>query len=300
MGLGHQHSPGSGARTTRTRLAAAFGIAVGVLVLQLVGGLLSGSLALLADAAHVATDAGGVGLALFAATMAARPATLQRTFGWQRLEVLAAAVNAALLLAVGAWVLVEALQRLREPSKVESGTMLVVAVLGGLANLVSLLLLARAGRENLNVRGAYLEVSADLLGSVAVVVAALLIRFTGFDRADTVVAILIALFIVPRTLRLLREAVDVLLESTPKGVDLAEVQRHLLGVPGVVDVHDLHAWTITSGLPVLSAHVVIEPGIDHGQALDLLRTCLTQDFDVTHCTFQLERPEHREHESSVC
>lgn len=305
MGKGHQHSHGAalrgdGSRDTRMRLAVVFAVAVLVLVLQLVGGLVSGSLALLADAAHVATDAGGVGLALFAAIMAARPATLQRTFGWQRLEVLAAAVNAALLLAVGGWVLVEALQRLRDPVEVESGTMLLVAVLGGLANLGSLLLLARAERDNLNVRGAYLEVLADLLGSVAVVVAALVIRYTGFERADAVVAVLIAVFIVPRTLRLLREAVDVLLEATPKGVDLAEVREHLLGVDGVVDVHDLHAWMITSGMPVLSSHVVVESGHDHGRVLDQLGACLAEDFDVAHCTFQLESPAHRDHERPVC
>ena len=304
MGHSHDHGvlPDATRRDVRRRLAAAFAIAVVVLVLQVVGGLLASSIALLADAAHVATDAGGVGLALFAATMAARPATLQRTFGWQRLEVLAAAVNAALLLAVGAWVLVEALQRLREPSEVQSGTMLVFAVLGGLANLVSLRLLAGARGDSLNVRGAYLEVLADLLGSVAVVVAALVIRYTGFDRVDAVVAVLIAVAIVPRTLRLLREAVDVLLEATPKGVDLGEVRQHLLGAPGVVDVHDLHAWTITSGMPVLSAHVVLDAGLreDHGVILDRLGACLAEDFDVAHCTFQLESPGHREHERSVC
>lgn len=299
MSHDHDHrAPGS----SRRRLAVALGIAVLVLVGQVVGGLLSGSVALLADAAHVATDAAGVGLALFAATMAARPATLQRTFGWQRLEVLAAAVNAALLLAVGSWVLVEALTRLRDPGEVQTGTMLVVALAGMVANGVSLWVLSGADRSNLNVRGAYLEVLVDLLGSAAVVAAALVLRYTGFEQADAVVAIGIAVAIVPRTLRLLREAVDVLLEATPRDVDLADVRQHLLDTPGVLDVHELHVWTITSGMPVLSAHVVVDGAYldQHGRTLDELGSCLSGHFDVEHCTFQLEPAGHREHERAGC
>ena len=300
MGYGHDHGARDG---TRGRLATAFGIACVVLVLEVVGGLLSGSVALLADAAHVAGDAAGVGLALFAATMAARPATLSRTFGWQRLEVLAAAVNASLLLAVTGWVLFEAVSRLSEPSEVEPVPMLVVAVVGMAANAVSLWVLAGADRASLNVRGAYLEVMADLLGSVAVVVAALVIAFTGFDRADAVVAVGIAVAVVPRALRLLREAVDVLLEATPKGVDLGHVRAHLLDAPGVVDVHDLHAWTITSGLPVLSAHVVVDEQVlrqGNGAVLDRLGQCLIGHFDVEHSTLQLEPAGHADHERLHC
>ncbi|TBR15180.1 MAG: cation transporter, partial [Chitinophagaceae bacterium] len=204
--MGHDHSTGR----SRGRLGVALGLALVVLVLEVVGGLLSGSVALLADAAHVGGDAAGVGLALFAATMAGRPPTPRRTFGWQRLEVLAAAVNASLLLAVTGWVLVAAVRRLDSPREVETGTMLAVALVGLAANAVSLLVLSGADRDNLNVRGAYLEVLADLLGSVAVVGAALVIALTGFDRADAVVAIGIAVAVVPRALHLLREAVDVL------------------------------------------------------------------------------------------
>ena len=301
--MGHGHDHHAARAGTRPRLAVAFGIAAVVLVLEVVGGLLSGSVALLADAAHVAGDAAGVGLALFAATMALRPATLSRTFGWQRLEVLAAAVNAALLLAVTGWVLFEAVSRLSEPSEVEPGPMLVVAMVGMAANAVSLWILAGADRANLNVRGAYLEVLADLLGSAAVVVAALVITFTGFDRADAVVAIGIAIAVVPRALRLLREAVDVLLEATPKGVDLGHVREHLLAAPGVVDVHDLHAWTITSGLPVLSAHVVVDDqvlGQGNGAVLDRLGECLVGHFDVEHSTLQLEPAGHADHEQLHC
>jgi cobalt-zinc-cadmium efflux system protein len=297
---GHDHSRAA----DRRRLGIAFGIAVLVLVVEVVGGLVSGSLALLADAGHVATDAAGVGLALFASAMASRPATLDRTFGWQRLEVLAAAVNAAVLLGIGAWVVVEAVRRLVHPGEVDTGVMLVAAALGLVANAVSLSVLHGADRSSLNVRGAYVEVLADLLSSVAVVAAALVVRWTAFDRADAVVAVGIAAAIVPRTLRLLREAVDVLLEAAPRGVDLAHVREHIGAVPGVVDVQDLHAWTITSGLPVLSAHVVVADEAlaeGHGGAvLDELGACLAGHFDVAHCTFQLESAEHRAHEPGAC
>ena len=289
--MGHDHSTGR----SRGRLGVALALALLVLVLEVVGGLLSGSVALLADAAHVGGDAAGVGLALFAATMAGRPPTPRRTFGWQRLEVLAAAVNAAVLLAVTGWVLVAAVRRLDSPGEVETGTMLVVALVGLVANAASLLVLSGADRDNLNVRGAYLEVLADLLGSVAVVGAAVVIALTGFDRADAVVAIGIAIAVVPRALHLLREAVDVLLEATPKGVDLEHVRTHLMAEDGVLDVHDLHAWTITSGLPVLSAHVVVDEAVlslGNGPVLDRLGGCLRGHFDVEHSTLQLEPAGH--------
>lgn len=298
--MGHDHSAGT---RNRARLAVAFALALAVLVLEVVGGLLAGSVALLADAAHVGGDAAGVGLALFAATMAGRPSTPQRTFGWQRLEVLVAALNAGLLLVVTGWVLVEAAGRLRAPSEVEPVTMLVVAAVGLVANAVSLLVLAGADRTNLNIRGAHLEVLADLLGSVAVVIAAVVIALTDLDRADAVAAVLIALAVVPRALRLLREAVDVLLEATPRGVDLAHVRAHLLSAPGVLDVHDLHAWTITSGLPVLSAHVVVDADVlaqGNGPVLDRLGECLTGHFDVEHSTLQLEPSGHADHEHLRC
>lgn len=297
---GHAHDHRA---TTARRLAVALALAVLVLAVQVAGGVLAGSLALLADAAHVATDAAAVALALFAARMAARPPTLQRTFGWQRLEVLAAAVNAAALLAVTGWIVLAAVRRLRDPSAVDDGQMLLVALVGLLANGVSLAVLGGGDRRSLNLRAAYLEVVADLLGSAAVVVAALVIRLTGFIRADAVVAVLIGLAIVPRTLRLLWEAVEVLLESTPRGVDLGHVRRHLLDAPGVLDVHDLHAWTITSGLPVLSAHVVVSDDVlvgGHGPMLDRLGQCLAGHFDVPHCTLQLEPAGHAQHEPQNC
>ncbi|HEV8423767.1 MAG TPA: cation diffusion facilitator family transporter [Actinomycetes bacterium] len=296
--MSHEHV-WSAAATQRGRLAVVFAITVAVLVVQVVGAALSGSLALLADAGHVLADGAGIGLALLAIRFAARPATPQRTFGYYRLEILAAVVNAVLLFGVAGFVLVEAWRRLTDPPAVASGLMLGVAAAGLAANSVSMWLLRHGQQHSLNLRGAYLEVWGDLLGSVAVLAAAAVIAVTGFDAADPIASALIGLFILPRTWRLLREAVDVLLEAAPKGVDLSEVRRHLLETRGVADVHDLHAWTITSGLPVLSAHVVVDRGVDTGKVLDGLGACLAGHFDIEHSTFQLELPEHRGHEGAT-
>jgi cobalt-zinc-cadmium efflux system protein len=295
--MSHDHKLSSAAQ--RGRLVAVFAITLAVLVVELVGAALSGSLALLADAGHVLADGAGIGLALLAIRFAARPATPQRTFGYFRLEILAAVVNAVLLFGVAGFVLVEAWRRLTEPPAVASGLMLAVAAVGLVANAVSLWLLRDGQRHSLNLRGAYLEVWGDLLGSVAVLAAAAVIALTGFQAADPIASAVIAVAILPRTWRLLREAVDVLLEAAPKGVDLAEVRRHLVETPGVTDVHDLHAWTITSGLPVLSVHVVVERDADTGQVLDGLGACLAGHFDIEHSTFQLEQPEHRGHEGAT-
>jgi cobalt-zinc-cadmium efflux system protein len=296
MAHDHHHSP---AGAHRGRLTAVFAITLAVLVVEVVGAVLSGSLALLADAGHVLADGAGIGLALLAMRFAARPATPQRTFGYYRLEILAAVVNAVLLFGVAGFVLVEAWRRLTDPPEVASGLMLAVASFGLVANAVSMWLLRDGQRHSLNLRGAYLEVWGDLLGSLAVLAAAGVIAATGFQAADPLASALIGLLILPRTWRLLREAVDVLLEAAPKGVDLAEVRRHLLETRGVSDVHDLHAWTITSGLPVLSAHVVLERGADAGKVLDGLGECLAGHFDIEHSTFQLEQPEHRGHEGAT-
>jgi cobalt-zinc-cadmium efflux system protein len=300
MGRGHDHVYATATGAHRRRLAVALALALGVFTLQVVGAWLTGSLALLADAGHVLTDAGGVGLALVAASFAQRPPTERRTFGWQRMEILAAAFNALLLLVVAVFVLVEAVRRLGDPPEVDSGPMLVIAAIGLVANVVALGVLHRGQQESLNVRGAYLEVMADLLGSVAVVVAAIVIATTGWQAVDPVASIVIGLFILPRTWLLMREALDVLLEAAPRGVDLAEVRRHMIEVDGVCDVHDLHAWTITSGQPVLSAHVVVDDETiargSGGEVLDRLGGCLADHFDVEHSTFQLEPQGHRAHE----
>ena len=300
---GHTHAHGTAAGTQRRRLAVVLVLTTLVLVAEVVGGLASGSLALLADAGHMATDALGIALALGAVSLAQRPAAGRRTFGWQRVEVLAAVANGVLLLGVAGYVLVEAVRRVGDPPDIRAGLMLWVA-LGGLAvNLVGLGVLRRGRGESLAVRGAYLEVLADALGSVAVIVAAGVIQLTGWTPADVVASVAVGVLVLPRAWTLLREALDVLLEAAPRGVDLDDVRRHVLEVDGVVGVHDLHAWTITSGLPVLSAHVVVTDealGSGHGgRVLDALGACLGAHFDVEHCTFQLEAPGHRTHEAPV-
>lgn len=285
------HVP-SAAAAHRNRLIAVLGVTLTTFVVEVVGGLLSNSLALLADAGHMFTDVFGIGFALAAIWIAGRAATSERTFGYLRLEILAAVADAVLLFGVSAYVLYEAWRRLSDPPEVASGLMLAIAVVGLAANGVSLLLLRDAQSHSLNMRGAYLEVMGDLAGSVAVIAAALVIAVTGWTQADAVASAAIGFLIIPRTWHLLRAALDVLLEATPKGINLTHVREHILEAPGVADVHDLHAWTITSGMNVVSAHVVLEEDAQTGDILDHLGMCLSDDFDVKHSTFQLETPEH--------
>jgi cobalt-zinc-cadmium efflux system protein len=286
------HSP-SAARAGRNRLVAVFVITLAVLIVEVIGGLASNSLALLADAGHMLTDMVGIGLALGAIWIAGRAPDRSRSFGYLRLEILAAVVNAGLLFGVAAFVLYEAWRRLSEPAEVTSGLMLAVALVGLGANAVSIYLLRERHASSLNMRGAYLEVMGDFAGSAAVIAAALVIATTGWVQADAVASAVIGVLILPRTYGLLREAVDVLLEATPKGLDMDLVRSHILEAPGVSDVHDLHAWTITSGLNVVSAHVVLDPGADAPQVLDHLCTCLSGFFDIEHSTFQLETADRR-------
>lgn len=274
------------------RLAAALGVSLAVLVIELVAGLAGNSLALLADAGHMLADVVGMSLSLGAIFIASRRRTRERTFGLYRLEILAAALNGVALLGIGMLVLFEAVRRLSEPSQVGSTLVIVVAALALFANAVSLRFLGHGREASLNLRVAYVEVLGDLLGAAAVLVAGLTIALTGWHQADAVASIVIAVLILGRTIGLLRDSVDVLLEATPKGVDLAEVERHILEAPGVREVHDLHAWTITSGMNVVSAHVVLNPEANPGDILDHLGRCLSDDFDIDHSTFQLETPEH--------
>lgn len=304
-GAGHSHAPAAGTASAaqRRRLAIVLGLTVAMLAAEVVGSVLSGSLALLADAGHMATDAAGIALALGAVSLAQRPARGRRTFGWQRIEILAAVANGLLLVAVAVYVLVAAIGRIGHPPTIGSGLMLAVASVGLVVNLVSLAVLHGGRDVSLNLRGAYLEVLGDALGSVAVIVAALVIAGTGWVAADVVASIAIGFLVLPRAWHLLREAFDVLLEAAPRGVDLEQVRAHMVEVDGVLGVHDLHAWTITSGLPVLSAHVVVTEealGAGHGgRVLDALCACLGTHFDVEHCTFQLESQAHSSHEFPV-
>jgi len=298
--MAHDHA--EHAHGNRGRLGAALAIVVVVLLIELLGSWLSGSLALLADAGHMTSDAIGLVVALVASTIAARPATDRHTFGFRRVEVLGALVNGALLTVVAVTVAIEAIRRLLTPEsgQVDGLPLLIVAAIGLIANLVAFSILRRGDRESLNLRGAYLEVLGDLLGSIAALVAGVVILTTGFAAADAIASLLIAVMIVPRAVSLLRDVVRVLTESAPRGTDAEQIREHLLQTAGVVDVHDVHVWTITSGDPVFTAHVEVDPGVfargETDGMLDRLGECLKGHFDVAHSTFQLEPAGHAQHE----
>ncbi|MFB2581748.1 cation diffusion facilitator family transporter [Herbiconiux sp. P15] len=297
---GHDH--GSGAN--RTRLTAAIAIVATVLVVEVVGAVLSGSLSLFADAGHMLSDLIGLIVALIATIVAARPANDRHTYGYQRSEVFGALINSLILIGVAVFVTIEGVGRLlsTESGEVQGGLMLVVAAIGLVANFASLMILRGGAKTSINMRGAYLEVLGDLLGSVAVILAALVILLTGFEKADAIASLLIAAMIVPRAISLLRDVVAVLNQSTPSAMDVQGIRDHILEEPGVVAVHDVHVWAITSGQYVFSAHVVVEPIVFQqnatGPLLDALGRCLTVHFDVEHSTFQLEPAEHARHEEN--
>ncbi|AVL97683.1 cation diffusion facilitator family transporter [Microbacterium sp. str. 'China'] len=296
----HDHAPAPGglrSASSRRLLAISLTLTATVMIVQVVGALLTGSLALLADAAHMFTDASALVIALIAATVAAHPADDRRTFGYQRAEVFGALINAVILIALATVVAVQGVQRLLNPSEIEvaGGLMLVVAVVGLLANAVSMWLLSRAQRTNLNVRGAYLEVMGDLLGSLMVIIAAGVILVTGWMPADALASLFIAAMIIPRAFVLLKEVFSVLAESAPKGMAVGEIRTHLLGYDGVVGVHDVHVWQLTRGAPVFTAHVSVRPDLlADGRSAALLsemQACLADHFDVAHSTFQIEPAE---------
>lgn len=300
---GHSHVGAVGADAShRGRLTVAFTVTAAILVAEVIGAILTGSLALLVDAAHMLTDAGGLLLALVAATLVGRRASARRTWGFARAEVLAATAQAAILLAVGIFVFVEGVQRLVAPTGIPSAQLLVFGIIGLAGNIASIVVLAGGRNASFNLRAAFLEVVNDALGSLAVIVAAVVIALTGWSRADAVAAMLIGVLILPRTFTLLRETVDVLLESAPRGLDLDSVRRHILELAHVRGVHDLHASRISSGLPVLTAHVVVDDACffdGHASAIiDDLQRCVAEHFDVPieHSTFQLELGSHAEHE----
>ncbi|KIC69412.1 cation diffusion facilitator family transporter [Pseudarthrobacter phenanthrenivorans] len=303
MGSGHNHSHSADAHSQRGKLLLVFAITFTVMVAEVVGTVLTGSLALLADAGHMFTDSAGLLIAVIAASLALKPATYKRTWGYKRAEIIAAAGQAALLLGVGGFVIVEGIRRLVEPPEVGGPLMLWFGVVGLAGNAVGLLVLASARHHSFNMKAAFLEVLNDALGSIAVIVAALVIALTGWTRADAVVSLLIGVLIIPRTLKLLRDTVNVLMESTPPGLDLSEVRRHILALPHVIDVHDLHASLVASGVPVLSAHVTVQDEcMRDGHSTTILadlQRCVAQDFDVSveHSTFQIEPAAHRDQES---
>ena len=291
MGAGHDHGRQAlhaGARH-RGRLWWAAGLLTAFMVIEAAAALFSGSLALLSDAGHMFADVLGIFMALAAITAAGRGATdSQRTFGLYRLEVLAALANAVLLAGVAGFVVVEAVRRFTAPPDVPAGPMLVVAVGGLIVNVISFALLRSGAKESISVRGAYLEVVGDLLGSFGVIVAAVIIALTGWQYADPIVAVVVALMILPRTFALARAAIRILVQAAPEHLDMAVVRDRLAAVPGVCDVHDLHVWTLTSGMDVASAHLSLEPAAELGTVLTAARDALHEDFAIDHATLQVE------------
>lgn len=296
----HDHAPAAGgirSASHRRLLAISLSLTATIMVVQVVGAILTGSLALLADAAHMFTDASALVIALIAAAVAARPADERRTFGYQRAEVFGALINAIILILLAGWVAFEAVGRLLNPGETEvvGGLMLVVAVVGLVANAISMWLLSRAQRTSINVRGAYLEVMGDLIGSAMVIIAAIVIVTTGWMPADAIASLMIAVLIIPRAITLLREVFSVLSESAPQGTAVGEIRQHLLDYDGVVGVHDVHVWQLTRGAPVFSAHVTVDPALladgRSAKLLSDLQSCLSHHFDVEHSTFQIEPAE---------
>lgn len=263
------------------------------LVAEVVGGILTGSLALLSDAAHMMTDTAGLAIALAAVQIGARPADNRRTFGYKRFEILAAAINALLLFGVAAYILYEGINRFLEPAEIQSLPMLVIAALGLVVNLIAMRILDSGRSSSLNVKGAYLEVWSDMLGSVGVIAAALIIWLTGWTWIDPLVAIAIGFWVLPRTWVLFKETTNILLEGVPEGIDLDTLAARLSSSAGIASVHDLHVWALTSGMPSLSAHLVLKDGFDPDATRLAATEVMQQEFEITHVTFQVERADCR-------
>jgi len=285
MGHGHSHTP---AGKNKRRLVIVLGLTTAYLIAEVVGGLLTHSLALLADAGHMLTDVAGLGLALLAIQFAERPATPGRTYGFYRVEILAALTNGVVLIGISIYILYEAYQRFRNPPEVQSGAMLAVASVGLVVNIVSIYLLRAASEESLNMKGAYFEVMSDMLTSLGVIAAALIMLTTGWYYADPLISAGIGLFILPRTWLLLRDAVGVLLEGTPTDVNLATLREAIASVTGVAEVHDLHVWSLTSGVNAMSVHAVLADHGLHDEVLAAVQKKVTSEFKIAHATVQVE------------
>ncbi len=284
--MAHSH----GEHTGRSKRALAFVLALTATftIVEVIGGLATGSLALLADAGHMLSDVFSLGLALFAVWLAGRPVTPNRSFGYKRAEILAALFNGVMLVAISIWIFIEAYRRIEQPPEILGGWMLVVAVLGLLVNIAGAVILSRSGGESLNVQGALRHVVADILGSLGAIAAAGIIILTGWRYADPIISVFIGLLVLGSSWKLLRDSVNILLEQTPRGIDANEVGKKMAGVPGVEEVHDLHIWTITSGFPALSAHVLV--GRDencHARRHDL-EELLAREYGIEHTTLQVD------------
>lgn len=290
MGAGHDHGASN---ASATALGRALALTAGFLTVEVIGAIMTGSLALLSDAAHMMTDAAGLAIALVAVKIGARPADNRRTFGYQRFEILAAAFNAILLFAVAGYILYEGIQRFVTRPEIASLPMLAIAAVGLVVNLIAMKILDAGKTTSLNVKGAYLEVWSDMLGSVGVIIAALIIWLTGWVWVDAVVAIGIGLWVLPRTWILFKETTNILLEGVPEGIELEKVSSSLTSIPGVSSIHDLHVWALTSGVPSLSAHLVLSDSSDPEIVRAAAVAKLHDDFDIEHVTLQVERTDCR-------
>ncbi len=286
--MGHAHAHDHSRGQTKRALGFTLALTASFMVAEVIGGLLTGSLALLADAGHMLSDSVSLGLALFAVWLAQRPVTPQRTFGLNRAEILAALANGVTLVAISIWIFVEAIRRLDDPGDVVGGWMLVVAVVGLFVNAAAIAVLHRGGDSSLNVSAAMRHVIADFLGSVGVIVAALIIVLTGWEYADPIVSLVIGVLILASSWTILRDTTQILLEGAPPGIDVSEVGREMASVHGVVEVHDLHIWMITSGFPALAAHVLVAEGDDcHLKRLEVAEMLRTR-FGIDHATLQMD------------
>ena len=298
MGQGHGHGV-SGAGKNKRQLAIVFFMTSFYLVVEVIGGFWTGSLALLADAGHMLTDVAGVGLALLAIKFAERPASPERTYGYYRVEILAALTNAVVLILISLYILYEAYQRFKNPPEVESGWMLGVASVGLAINIVGVMILRAGSKESLNMKGAYFEVLSDMLTSIGVIIAGVIMLTTGWYYADPLISAGIGLFILPRTWILLRDAVGVLLEGTPSDVNIVKVRESLSTIEGVAEIHDLHVWSLTSGVNALSVHAVLGDGAEHDDVLTRVHEHCVEEFKITHVTVQTERKGFASHETHI-
>lgn len=296
--MAHNHTPSAAGKNKRG-LTIVFWLTTLYLAAEVVGGLWTGSLALLADAGHMLTDVAGLGLALLAIKFAERPASPERTYGYYRVEILAALTNAVVLIGISLYILYEAYERFRNPPEVQSGTMLLVAGIGLAVNIAGIFILRAGSTESLNMKGAYFEVLSDMLTSIGVIIAAVIMLTTGWYYADPLISAGIGLFILPRTWLLLRDAVGVLLEGTPSDVNLTAVREGVASVAGVAGIHDLHVWSLTSGINAMSVHAVLAEGAAHDDVLTRVRQHVTSNFKINHVTVQVESAACAENETHL-
>lgn len=298
MGDSHGHITSAGSRNKKS-LAIVFGLTSFYLIVEIIGGLWTGSLALLADAGHMLTDVAGVGLALLAIWFAEKPASPERTYGYYRVEILAALTNAVVLILISLYILYEAYERFKNPPEVESAAMLGVAAIGLVINLIGVYVLRSGSSESLNMKGAYFEVLSDMLTSIGVIIAGIIMLTTGWYYADPIISACIGLFILPRTWALLKDAVGVLIEGTPADVDLPKLRESLEKIEGVAGIHDLHVWSLTSGVNAMSVHAVLADTAEHDDVLARVHEHCTEEFKISHVTVQTERGDFATHETHL-